>query len=277
MLIASGVGDGQYAFTVEGKTYVQTSNKLIVTIHSLPCTVEVAWESSDGDYQTATARIGLENTGPVIGLPRLNGIEDLWWIHPRQQYTVTFPDTYDPQGGDVTLVNVTVFNTGQGEENSVFCPPYEGMNPPKPDVYHVETGQGTLENAFMFFAIWNAPIDVSLNVFARWKANRAYVVGDLVRKDGVAYRCKQNTATKAPPAKAYWANIGPVVVGTDRPYSPPDWSVGGGYPGGGTCGLEWPKDAIPFGMTVITATFEDEMGATTTESWSIPTTSYPGC
>lgn len=30
-------------------------------------------------------------------------------------------------------------------------------------------------------------------------------------------------------------------------------------------------------MTIITATFEDEMGARTTESFEIPTMYYPGC
>ena len=276
-LIALGVTGGQYTFSVEGETITQTSNSFTVTIDNLPCTVEVVWESPDGDYQTATARIGLLNTGPVIGRPVLNGIEDLWWIHPRSKYTVTFPSAYDPQGGDVTLINVTVFNTGQGEENSVFCPPYEGANPPKPDVYHVETSQGTIENAFVFFAIWNGSIQSSMNDFKAWKAGREYAIGDEVQKDAIGYRCKKDTDCKIPGVNgAYWAVVGPVVTGTDRPYSPPDWGVGS-YPGAGTACLEWTKEFIPSGMTVITATFKDEMGATTTESWSIPTTSYPGC
>lgn len=280
-LVASGVTGGQYTFTIEGKTYTQTGNSLTVTIENLPCTVEVLWESEAGDYQTATVRIGLANTGPVIGRPVLNGIDNLWWIHPRAKYIVTFPYASDSQGGDVTLVNVTVFNTGQGEENSVFCPPYEGMNPPKPDVYHVETGQGTLENAFVFFSLWNGAIDSSVNNFPEWKAAREYFVGDEIQRNDIGYRCKRDTSeatsTRIPGTHSgYWVVVGPVIVGTDRPYSPPDWPVDS-YPGAGTTCLEWPRDFIPSGMTVITATFEDEMGATTTESWSIPTTSYPGC
>jgi len=116
-----------------------------------------------------------------------------------------------------------------------------------------------------------------LNNFDKWKKGREYVVGDEVQKGMVGYRCKKDTSTKIPGVNgAYWAVVGPVVIGTDRPYSPPDQGVDS-YPGAGTACLEWTKDFIPSGMTVITATFEDEMGATTTESWSIPTTSYPGC
>jgi len=225
-LTAGGVVGGQYTFLVEGKTYTQPGNTLKVTIKSLPCAVTVTWESG-GIPQTVTQTIALKNTGPVIGPPVLNFITDLWTIHPRSRYIVTFPDTYDIEGGPVTLVDVTVYHTGQGCEQTVFCPPYTGSDEskPKPELYRVRTGVGDIENAFVFYSIWRGPID----------------------------------------------------GGSGLPYSPPSQQESG-YPGAPIlCGPAWPRDEISDGMTVITATFEDEMGARTTESWEIPTMYYPGC
>ena len=275
-LTAGGVLNGTYTFEVEGRTYTQPQNVLTVTIYSLPCDVKVTWIGSDIP-QEVTKTIGLENGGPSIGRPVLNAITNLWTIHPRSRYIVTFPDAHDPQGGDVTLINATVFHTGQQSENTVFCPPYTGMHPPKPDVYHVKDGNGTLENAFMFFSIWDGDIDVNINDFDEWKDTTDYVYGDTVQYGGKGYKCILAHEASALPTRAkYWALIGTVISGTGLPYSPPDQGVRG-YPGAGTCGLQWTKEFISAGMTIITATFEDEMGATTTESWSIPTMVYPGC
>jgi len=280
-IIAGGVINGTYTFEVEGRTYTQPGNTLKVTIYDLPCDVTVTWDD-DGVPQTVTETIGLSNTGPVIGRPVLNFITDQWTIHPRSRYIVTFPDVHDSEGGDVTLINATVFHTGQNAENSIFCPPYTGMYPPKPDVYHVrlDTGQ-IVENAFMFFSIWDGAINVSVNDFSRWKDTRNYVVGDKVQHLGKGYLCKRDTSEattiKVPGiATGYWTLLGPVIPGSNLPYSPPDQAVDG-YPGGGTCGFAWERNFISSGMTVITATFEDERGATTTGSWSIPTMVYPGC
>ena len=272
-LVASGVIGGQFTFTVEGKTYTQPENSLTVTIENLPCTVEVVWESDSGDYQTATARIGLANTGPFIGLPVLNAITNLWTIQPRSKYIVTFPNAYDLQGGVVTLVNVAVFHSGQQLENTVFCPPYLGMNPPKPDVYHV----GAKENAFMFFSTWNGG-----EITTYWLETLDYMIGERVQYVGNIYECRKNTgeaATVKRPGAApnYWNDKGPIGTTHGLPYPPPSQSLTG-YPGRPTtCPPLWSRNYIPSGMTVITATFEDEMGATTTESWSIPTVVFPGC
>ena len=222
-LIAGGVVGGTYTFDVEGKTYMQ-GNTLTIVIHELPCDVTVTWDDG-GIPQKVTKTIYLKNTGPVIGRPVLNAIVDLWTIHPRVRYTVTFPMAYDSEGGEVTLIDASVYNTGQGRQNTVFCPPYTGACPPKPDLYRVSTGQGDIENAFVFYSIWNGPID----------------------------------------------------GGSGLPYSPPSQQESG-YPGApAVCGPVWPREDVPAGMTIITATFEDEMGATTTESWNIPTMFYPGC
>ena len=281
MITAGGVLNGTYTFEIEGRTYTQPQPSLTVTIYNLPCDVTVSWVG-DGMPQEVTETIGLANTGPIIGRPVLNAITNLWTIQPRDRYIVTFPDAHDPQGGDATLVNVTVFHTGQQSENTVFCPPYEGQYPPKPDVYHVrrDTGQ-IVENAFMFFSTWDGMLNVSVNDYPRWKDTRDYVIGDKVQYLGNGYLCKRNTdeasSTRIPGTHTgYWTLLGPVVPGSNLPYSPPDQGVDT-YPGGGTCGLWWERNLIPSGMTIITATFEDEMGATTTESWSIPTMVFPGC
>ena len=223
-LIALGVDGGQFTFSVEGKTYTQTSRTLVVTVNELPIEVTVTWISGD-DAQTATETIWLQNVGPVPGRPVLNAITNLWTIHPRSKYIVTFPYAVDPEGGPVTLIDVRVQYVGYADD-TVFCPPFTGENPPKPDEYHVRMPNGALaQNAFMLFSMWFGPVE------------------NLV---------------------------------TLLPYSPPDYGVKG-YPGGGTCGLAWPRGSRERTDTIITATFEDEMGATTTDSWTIPTNPYPGC
>ena len=223
-LIARGVEGGQYTFSVEGNTYQQTNNILVVTVNTLPLEVSVVWINGS-DSQTATETIWLRNVGPVIGRPVLNAITNLWTIHPRKQYIVTFPYASDLEGGPVKLIDARVQYFGY-EDNTVFCPPFTGTNPPGSDEYHVRMPNGALaQNAFMFFSMWFGPVETNTTLL---------------------------------------------------PYSPPDWGVEG-YPGGGTCGLKWPTGSRERTDTIITATFEDEMGATTTRSWDIPTNPYPGC
>jgi hypothetical protein len=227
-LTAGGVINGTYTFEVEGKTVTQPQNVLKVTIYNLPCEVTVTWDNG-GIPQAVTETIWPKNTGPVIGLPVLNGINDLWTMHPKTRYTVTFPYAYDPEGGPVKLVGVTVYHTGQQAYQAVFCPPYTG--PPAIDqmLYRVRTGQGDILNAFVIHSIWEEYL---------------------------------RTGTD----------------GTILPTPPPS-KAEEGYPGGrgATCPPLWPRNEVPSGMTIITVTFEDEVGARTTESFEIPTMYYPGC
>jgi len=226
-LTATGQSGGSYTFQFEGQTYTQPSPVLVTWIDELPCTVSVTWEGTGGPL-SASVTIGLVNQGPVIGLPVLNGVKNLWTIHPRAKYIVTFPDAYDPEGGAVTLIDVLVYHMGQEELNTVFCPPYTGTQPPRPDLYRVRTSQGDIENAFVFFSTWCAPLDEVCNL----------------------------------------------------PFLPPGQGASG-YPGGVTCDDQpeflWQPGPIPGGMTLISATFEDEQKAQTTEQWLIPTMPYPGC
>ena len=157
-LIALGVIGGQYTFSVEGKTYTQTSNSLTVFIEALPLEVSVEW-SDGGIPKTATATIWLANTGPIPGRLVLNFITNLWTLHAKERYIVTYPNAYDPEGGPVKLIDAKV-EWGTHGELAVFCPPYTGMNPPRPDVYHVRRMSGLMvENAFMFIQGWGEVLD----------------------------------------------------------------------------------------------------------------------
>ena len=227
-LTAVGVVGGQFTFNVEGKTVTGTSTEYRFSPSSLPCDVAVMWDGG-GVPQTATKTIYLENEGPVIGLPLLDGKRDNWTIQPKARVVVTFPDAYDPEGGPVTLIYATVYHTGQEAYQAVFCPPYVGDGTAKPSLYRVRTGQGDLFNAFVFHSIWEEILDKE-------------------------------------------------TCGWNLPITPPS-KTEDGYPGGrgATCPPLWPREDIPAGMTIITATFVDEVGASTTESWSIPTTWYYGC
>jgi len=274
-LTATGQSGGSYTFQFEGQTYTQPSPVLVTWIDELPCTVSVTWEGTGGPL-SASVTIGLVNQGPVIGRLVLNGIEDLWTIHPRGRYIVTFPDAYDREGGPVKLVNVTVFHEGQLQPNTVFCPPYTGANPPKPDLYRVRTGSGDLLNAFVFYSTWNAPLDIA-GGYESWEPGRVYAIGDKVEHGGKEYACIKATNNKIPGvATNYWELIGSAIARTNLPFSPPDQGEAG-YPGGASCGLAWVKEFISGGMTIITSTFEDECGAATTQVDKIPTMPFPGC
>ncbi len=278
-LRAVGPVGGQYTFTVEGRTFQQPTGTLNVTVKALPCEATVEWIDGTNTLENSVT-IGLENEGPVPGQLVLNGIENLWTIHPRWKYTVTFPDAFDREGGPVTLVDVRVEHTGQGEPNTVFCPPYSGANPPKPDVYHVRTGTGTTLNAFVFYSIWNGRVDGSVLVYSAWKDTRPYEVGDKANWNGKAYECKKACTDKEPPlpgSNKWWLLIGDVHYGSGLPRTPPGRGEDG-YPG--TCvhgSPGWPTEFIPGDMTDITTTWEDEEGARTIDCQSVPTMPYPGC
>ena len=149
-----GVG-GQYTFTVEGHTYTQGSNVLRVVLHLLPCEGEVIWERQGQPVQRAQFSVALDNRGPVVGRIRLNGLDDLWYLHPRTRYLVDTPDVYDPEGGPVELVAAHVKVARKAEEDTVFCPPYAG-----PGVYHAfDRNHRLIDNAFVFHCTWTGALD----------------------------------------------------------------------------------------------------------------------
>ena len=157
-LVASGVIGGQFTFTVEGKTYTQTGNSLTVTVNDLPCEVTVVWVGAN-DSQTATETIWLRNVGPVPGRLVLNFITNLWMLHAKERYIVTYPHAYDPEGGPIKLIDA-VIEWGNHGKLAVFCPPYTGTNPPKPDVYNVRRSSGEMVyNAIMFIMGWGVHIE----------------------------------------------------------------------------------------------------------------------
>lgn|GEM_PF-4105724 len=280
---AVGMTGGQYTFKVEGNTYTQPENILIVMINFLPADITVTWVGFGGASQTATATIALENRGPVPGPVVLNGIRDLWTIHPKQRYIVTFPDAYDPEGGPVRLVNATVYHEGQQMENTVFCPPYTGANPPTIDLYRVRLGSGDIYNAFIFFSIWNGLLDEGGYISPEYDPLMKYKLGDKVRVGATAYECKVGSVKGVKPGVdpdwwKKWRELGPAATtGTVMPYAPPGQGMSG-YLGSPTnCPPFWPKNFVPAGMTVITTVWEDEQGDRTTQVDEIPTMQYPGC
>ena len=279
----SGVTEGQYSVIVEGHTYAQGSNILCVTIRHLPCEGEVIWERPGYATQRAQFYIALDNKGPVIGMIRFNGLDDLWYLHPRYRYIVDAPDAYDPEGGPVTLVDAHVQVARKTEEDTVFCPPFVGVSPPKPDVYHAfDRNRRTIENAFVFHCTWTGPTDEAYNVHPSWKVTRIYYQGDLVNWNWNAYECKKDNVLGIEPGvasnwKSKWIDRGSVGYGTSLPFSPPGYGESG-YPGNGTnCAIAWPTGSASASMTTITETWRDQDGAETTESWVIPTGPDPGC
>jgi len=243
---------------------------------ALPCDGQVVWEREGYAMQTVDFHVALENEGPIIGIPRLNGIDNLWWIHPRSRYIVDFPDAHDPNNGPVTLVSVTVKASLKNVPDTVYCPPYAG-----PDVYHAKDGNGRLiPNAFVFHSLWTGHIDLG-STWDLWEQTHSYVASDRVQLDRFAYQCtKKHTSTlKRKPGEGakwetFWDKIGS-VVGTGLPFSPPGYGESG-YPGGPLCGA-YDQTRRPAQTTTITAIFEDEQGATTIGTWVIPTGPDPGC
>ena len=156
-LEARGITSGQYTFEVEGKTYTQASNTLAVRLNDLPSLDEplvatVRW-SNGTETQTSKLTIALNNRCPVIGEPTFNGLyaNQFHSLVQFWRFIVESPDTYDPEGGPVYLVDVEIEAEEWGKKLAVFCPPYEGTEPPKPGNYHVKTPLDMIENAFVFY------------------------------------------------------------------------------------------------------------------------------
>ena len=157
--LSTNVEYGQLKWEVDGKTREGPIYEIDVVIDSFPCEVKVTW-ISDRVPQIATHTIYLYNESPVIGDLELICVTNKSIIVPGTRYIVTTPNVYDPEGGPVRIVDVTVWSTSWGRENTVFCPPYIGLNPPKPDVYHAidpRTGK-LIENAFVFYSMWDSPL-----------------------------------------------------------------------------------------------------------------------
>ena len=277
-ITCGGVVGGQYSYIVEGHTYTQGSNVKYVTLNLLPCEGEVIWERPGYVTQRAQFYVALDNEGPVIGVPRLNGLEDLWYIHPRYRYIVDFPDAYDPDGGPVTLVDAHVQVARKLQEDTVFCPPYEG-----PGVYHAfDRNRRLIENAFVFHSTWTGPINTD-TAWPEWVQSNSYVVANRIQFEQRIYTCivshvadEDNRPPIGTSWQVFWVQSG-WVNGTNLPFSPPGYGESG-YPGNGwNCPIGWSTNSAPATTTTITVTFRDQDGAETTESWTIDTSPDPGC
>jgi len=151
----NAVEGGQFKLELEGKTKENSTGVFKVTVYESDSTGTLTWSKPGYASRQARIEIGFENEGPIIGRLRLNGLDDLWYLHPRYRYIVDFPDAYDPEGGLVTLVAAHVQVARKLQEDTVFCPPYEG-----PGVYHAfDRNRRLIENAFVFHSTWTGPID----------------------------------------------------------------------------------------------------------------------
>ena len=168
---ARGVTGGQYTFTIEGETITQASNTLVVRLENLPSLDEplvatVRW--TDGtDTQTAKWTIALKNSGPVAGRPTFNGLysDQFHSLVQYWRYIVEFPEAYDPEGGHVYLVHAEIWSEEWDRPLAIFCPPYEGTNPPKPGAYHVKTSLEMVDEAFAFYGYWGEALAPVTNMF----------------------------------------------------------------------------------------------------------------
>lgn len=274
----NGVEGGQFKLEIEGKTKENSTGMFSVTVYESDSTGTLTWTKPGYANRTAIIEIGFNNEGPIIGTPRLNGLADLWTLHPRHRYIVDFPDAYDPEGGPVTLVDAHVQVARKQQEDTVFCPPYEG-----PGVYHAfDRNRRLIENAFVFHSTWTGPIDTG-TTYPEWVQSHSYKVANRIRVEQRVYTCIKkhvampiNQPTTGTSWQVFWVQSG-WIDGTNLPFSPPGYGESG-YPGNGwNCPVGWSTSSAPATTTKITVTFRDEAGAETTESWDIYTSPDPGC
>jgi len=275
----SDVEGGQFKVSLEGKTKENSTGIFHVTAYESDSEGTVTWTKAGYVERVAAFEIGFENEGPDPGRPVINGIVDLWTFQAKVRYVISFPYARDPEGGPVTLVDVHVQASLKPEEDTVFCPPYAG-----PGVYHARDRNGRLiENAFVIHSLWTGPLDVD-TVWPEWEQSHSYKVDNPVRAGWFAYQCIQDhfSTPGDKPGEGehwmgYWERFGS-IIGTGLPFASPGYSEDG-YPGAGiNCGIDgWPQHSMPTQTTKITATFQDQDGAKTEESWEIPTMPYAIC
>jgi len=243
-LVATGVTGGQYTFEVEGKTYTGASDTLAVRLTDLPSLDEpliatVRW-SNGTDTQTATIAIALSNRCPVIGEPSFNGLYAYQFcsLVQYQRYVVESPDTYDPEGGPVYLVDVDLRSEEWGKKLAIFCPPHEGANT-KPGVYHVKTKLDMIDNAFVFYGYWEEAVDPST------KKPIAPIHSELTY-----------------PSVSHCTDSPSYVV----PSNPSPFEM-----------IHWPTRPIRAGVLVIKQTWADEKDQRTVRTFRIPIAAFARC
>lgn len=218
-ITAPDKGGGTYTYEATGEAAVQSTDRSYQTVvHEWPWQCRVTWTDGDSVAQ-ATAHVALNNVGPTINRPLLDGKSDLWYGVPLERilidcnyheeaplwpgYRPVVTGIKDPEGDRWTLIALDIKCDLQSPSDTLFYPPY------RPGVFHADG----IDNA----AVW------------------------------------------------YPTYIGPTEQISKLPYPPyPEM----GYPFDPCLDNGVPK--MPSQMATITITAEDEFGARTTKSFTIP-------
>lgn len=193
---ATDMGRGTYTYKATGKDTIQSiENVCSMIVSTWPWKCEVTWENGLGGFEEAEAAVALVNTAPVIGWPRVDGI-DPWYngciLHEADRYIfdLNFYQTealwlgdqvqrfgvFDPEGDDWKIVKVEVLWYGKGfpggREVTVYTPPYEA------GIYHSTRYIGRSEilpNSFILYPPYKARWDEEAEQWTCLAAEKGYL------------------------------------------------------------------------------------------------------
>lgn len=276
-ITAPNMGGGTYSFESTGCAAVQSTERThSVVIYEWPWSCRVTWMDGLGGFLEDVVTVGLDNVGPTILRPLLDGKTDLWFgaplervlidcnyhaeepLYPGYQSVVT--GIIDPEGDDCTLIGLEIKCDLLDEPDTLFFPPY------RPGEFHADG----IDNAAIWYPAYISP-DLATDVEDEWERETVYDEGDKVQHGKYIYQCTKGhtaTANKEPFKGKKWHNFwkslgGNVDVGL--PYPPyPEY----GYPFDACMDNDIPF--MPGQMATITITAEDQFGAATTETFRIP-------
>jgi len=165
-ITAQDMGGGTYTYEATGEAAVQSTARSYQTVvHEWPWECRVTW--TDGDsVAEATAHVALNNVGPTINRPLLDGKTDLWYGVPLDRilidcryheedplwpgYRPVITGIKDPDGDAWTLTALSVKCALQSDSDTLFYPPY------MPGVYHADG----IDNAAIWYPTYVAPIEL---------------------------------------------------------------------------------------------------------------------
>jgi len=274
-LKAVGVTSGTVAWEVEGEIY--NGEEVTVTINALPCKVTAVLSNN----RTFTKTIALRNSGPILGTPHLQGVLSSGKIVPKNRYIVTFPDAYDKEGGDITMIDASVYTQQWllGDEWNKKKQYVAG------DFAHLDG----IVYISMLDSTDSEPPNSDWGLIDQDEHGRYNTVfcppyaGETPPKPGV-YHAQDTTLSEIVdnafiffsmwssdlgPANLPWCPTSRWMRGYNALWT--DWTPGS------YINSFWPNVIIRDITTIITVTFEDELGATTTESFEIDTQDYEPC
>lgn len=270
-------GGGTYTYEATGCAAVQSTERMYsVVIYEWPWQCRVTWTDGLGDFLEDVVMVGLDNVGPTIHRPLIDGKTDLWFgaplerelidcnyhaeepLYPGYQSVVT--GIIDPEGDDWTLIGIEVKCDLLSEPDTLFFPPY------RPGKFHADG----IDNAAIWYPAYISP-DRAVGIESEWRDGKKYKVGNEVYCGNYGYECIKghnaglwNKPREGANWQKCWESIGS------------RWDIGLPYPPYPEYG--YPFDAcmdndVPFmpgQEATITITAEDQFGAATTETFRIP-------